>query len=361
MKKQFFSPATMTLICMFVSLFWAHNAQAKPPKPKSLTISACDSYLWTTSSGGSGLTYTNSGTYTYTNTGTNTAWTLHLTINHSTSTILAVNQCGGSYTWPANGQTYTASGTYTKTSLNTSGCTYTQTLNLVISYPVNTNTYITACDSYTWPANGQMYITSGTYTNIVGNPGGCVNTDTLHLTINQSTPTTTLAVAQCEGSFTWPTNGQTYTTSGLYTYSSLNSVGCPYVQQLDLVISKQNQTLGTNLTLTKCNDYSWNGQTYSASGVYTYTTSNPGGCPSVDTLTLTIVSCKIADNSVSIEGENIPKNIQVWVYDLEGRCVYKTQQISDQKIPIQKNGEYPSLLILSANGKTLWQTKYMKE
>ena len=45
-------------------------------------------------------------------------------------------------------------------------------------------TTVSACDSYTWPVNGQKYTTSGTYTNISTNPGGCDHTEKLELTIN---------------------------------------------------------------------------------------------------------------------------------------------------------------------------------
>ena len=45
-------------------------------------------------------------------------------------------------------------------------------------------TTVSACDSYTWPVNGQKYTASGTYTNISINPAGCDHTETLELTID---------------------------------------------------------------------------------------------------------------------------------------------------------------------------------
>ncbi len=48
--------------------------------------------------------------------------------------------------------------------------------------PSSSTTTISACDSYTWAANGTTYTTSGTFTAVTG---GC-NTETLNLTITQS-------------------------------------------------------------------------------------------------------------------------------------------------------------------------------
>ena len=40
--------------------------------------------------------------------------------------------------------------------------------------------------------------------------------------------------------------------------------------------------------VTECDTYSWNGQTYTASGVYTFASTNANGCDSTATLNLTI-------------------------------------------------------------------------
>jgi len=41
-------------------------------------------------------------------------------------------------------------------------------------------------------------------------------------------------------------------------------------------------------TVTVCGSYTWNGQTYDSSGTYTYTTTNVAGCDSIATLALTV-------------------------------------------------------------------------
>ena len=244
---------------------------------------ACDTYSWSVN----GSTYTTSGTYTATSTnaaGCTHTETLNLTINNSTTSTTSATACD-TYTWAANGQTYTSSGTSTATSINAAGCTHTSTLNLTINNSTTSTTSATACDTYTWAANGQTYTTSGTYTATSINAAGCTHIATLNLTINNSTTSTTSATA-CD-TYTWAANGQTYTTSGTYTATSINAAGCTHTATLNLTIN--NSTTSTT-SATACDTYTWaaNGQTYTTSGTYTATSTNAAGCPHTATLNLTI-------------------------------------------------------------------------
>ena len=104
----------------------------------------------------------------------------------------------------------------------------------------NTSTDI-ACDTYTWPVNGIAYINSGTYTDVTSDPTtGCDHTETLVLTINNSTANTTTDVA-CD-SYTWPVNGIAYTNSGTYTdVTSDPTTGCDHTETLNLIVGYSNQ------------------------------------------------------------------------------------------------------------------------
>ncbi len=93
------------------------------------------------------------------------------------------------------------------------------------STSTNTTT-ITACGSYTWANNGQTYTTSGVYT---GTTTNCV-TESLNLTISGSTNVTN--VTECT-SYTWANNGQTYTVSGIYNGTTTACV----LEQLNLTIN----------------------------------------------------------------------------------------------------------------------------
>ena len=140
-----------------------------------------------------------------------------------------------SYTWSVNGTTYSTSGTFTDVSTNPAGCTHTETLNLTINSSTSNSTTQTACDSYTWSVNGTAYSTSGTYTDVSTNANGCDHTETLNLIINSSTSNSTTATA-CD-SYTWSVDGNTYTTSGTYTDVSTNAAGCTHTETINITMN----------------------------------------------------------------------------------------------------------------------------
>ncbi|MBL7773667.1 MAG: fibronectin type III domain-containing protein [Chitinophagaceae bacterium] len=193
---------------------------------------------------------------------------------------LTENVCSNLLPFVWNGQSLNTSGTYDYLSTNTNGCDSLTilTLNVLPSNPPIT-TNVTACDSFTWPANGVTYTLSGTYTATVLNPFGCSQTDTLILTINTSTSNTS-AVSDCLN-YTWLCNNNTYTQSGTYTCTSTNASGCTHTETLLLTLG-----VGNNSTqnITTCVSYTWscNGISYTQSGNYTCI----NGC---DTTTLNLI------------------------------------------------------------------------
>jgi len=89
-----------------------------------------------------------------------------------------------SYLWSVNGVTYTESGTYENSVTTPSGCVHQTELYLTINHSTASTATETACGSYIWAANGNTYTDSGTYTNVTTNASGCTDTDTLNLIIN---------------------------------------------------------------------------------------------------------------------------------------------------------------------------------
>lgn len=89
-------------------------------------------------------------------------------------------------------------------------------------------------------------------------------------------------ITACE-TYNW--NGTTYTNTGTYTRSYINNTGCPSVDTLYLTINR-----GTHLVTraSTCSSYVWNNTTYSTAGTYVRNYTNSVGCPSADTLILTI-------------------------------------------------------------------------
>lgn len=98
--------------------------------------------------------------------------------------ITLTSSIGASYLW-SNGATtqsiiVNSSGNYSVQVTNPNGCSR---LSALTSITVNNNTSnivdITACNSYTWSANNQTYISSGTYTSTVD-----CHTEILNLTLS---------------------------------------------------------------------------------------------------------------------------------------------------------------------------------
>jgi len=147
-----------------------------------------------------------------------------------TTTASSATACD-SYTWAANGTTYTTSGSYTNTTTNTAGSTNVETLTLTINNITTTTSSATACDNYYWSANGETYTTSGSYTNTTTNTAGCPANQVLNLTVTPSFTNTTNTSAV--GTYTWENNGQTYTSSGVYNGTTVNCV----TQVLNLTIT----------------------------------------------------------------------------------------------------------------------------
>ena len=193
---------------------------------------ACDSYTWI-----DGNTYTasnNTATHTLTNVaGCDSVVTLDLTINASAATTETVVNCGA-YTWSVTGTQYVLSGTYSQTLQTVTGCDSVVTLDLTINPDYTKNLNITACDSYTWSANGMTYTTSGTHTEVLQSVAGCDSTVNLNLTIT-SNVTSTEAVESC-GPYTWPADGMVYTATGQYTAVLSTTAGCDSTVTLDLTV-----------------------------------------------------------------------------------------------------------------------------
>lgn len=183
---------------------FVHKMSACAVTYNTITATSCLNY---TTPGGTLLG--TSGTYTEVLTnaaGCDSILTIHLTINQISAGYESTTACN-SYTWPANGMTYTSSGNYTAVLPNSLGCDSTIYLNLTIN-EVASSESITACNSYTWAADGNTYTQSGTYTTIL--PGStCDSLVTLNLTINEydfdsvTNTGTTLVAYMAELSYQW--------------------------------------------------------------------------------------------------------------------------------------------------------------
>ncbi|NVK64804.1 MAG: T9SS type A sorting domain-containing protein [Flavobacteriales bacterium] len=260
----------------------------------TINVAACDSYYWSAN----GNTYTTSGVYTATLTtpqGCDSIVNLNLVVNSSSSATQNATACD-SYFWPVDGNTYTSGGTYFATIPNVSGCDSVITLNLTLKSSSGSTQTVAACNSYTWPTNGMTYTTSGVYTEVFTNAVGCDSVVTLDLSVGYDYNNTEV-ISSCDSYF-WPANGVTYTTSGLYTTSFLTAQGCDSILNLDLTITTSSTA---SVSVTECDLYTWplNGNSYATSGTYFATIPNAAGCDSVVTLNLTILNGSASTENIT--------------------------------------------------------------
>ena len=104
-----------------------------------------------------------------------------------------------------------------------------------------------ACDSYSW--NGQDYTTSGDYTFTTTAANGCDSVVTLHLTILPDAVTVTEVLTICESEFPYAWRGETLTTVGSYSVAE-QYVGttCDSVIY-ELTLQSYVMTLPVNITM----------------------------------------------------------------------------------------------------------------
>ena len=218
--------------------------------------------------------------------------TLHLTIHINSSHADTLTGCD-SLRWNRDLQLYTTDGTYTASYNDDNGCPSTDTLVLTIK-PSSHNPYnVNTCNSFTWlvngdygTGNGNTYTTAGTYVSNYTNASGCTSSDTLHLRLrfSQSLSQTT---HDCD-SFQWVNNGNInkYYTSGTYYSAYMGINGCPSVDTLYLTLGHANAATDYH---TVCDTLLWHDSVYRANTKGPkYVSTNASGCDSTTTLNLTI-------------------------------------------------------------------------
>ena len=191
------------------------------------------------------------------------------------------------YTWAANGQTYTTD--TVDIYINATNDTLF-VLNLSINTPyTNFETVNATRCTYTW--RGHTYNYSGLFSDTVraaANSGLCDSIFNIALVV----PTTEVDnenVRAC-GSYTW--HDSILTNSGIYTDTTyiadtVSGIGCTHVDVLGLSLVT---SLNVVENVENCGNYRWNDTLRTATGTYEYTvTDTAANCDTVHTLNLTII------------------------------------------------------------------------
>ena len=294
----------------------------------NIITAACTNYL---SPSGNHL-YTSSGTFIDTipnSVGCDSIITILLTIYNNTSSILYDTACS-SYLSPSGNHIWTISGIYTDTLQNMNGCDSTITVNLTIG---NTSSLLseTACNGYLSPSGNYYWNSTGIYYDSLVNAIGCDSIITIDLTIHNST-SSIISQTECED-YTSPSGNYTWTVSGTYFDTIMNTSGCDSLITIDLIINNSTDSI---FLVTACNSftspsgyYTWN-----TSGTYFDTISNIVGCDSLITFILTIL-----ENSTSTLNE-----ISCYPYNFNGTTLLNTGTYSDT---IQNYAGCDSLITLN--------------
>ena len=250
------------------------------------SINTCTSFTWINN-----YTYTSdtSNVFFATQSQTNSCDTLHklnLNLLNSPVSHIQIDTCASQYYWIALDSVLTESGIFTASLQNQFGCDSTISLNLNLFQPSYDTISEAACNEFLWTLNGQIYTTSGQYSDTIQNAVGCDSIVVLNLSILPIYSDTTL-VTTCDSYF-WSQTGQNYFSSGYYSDSLLTISGCDSIVTLNLTITHPS---ASSETQTACGSFTWsvNGQVYTTSGQYVDTIPNAVGCDSIITLDLTII------------------------------------------------------------------------
>lgn len=169
---------------------------------------------------------------------------------------------------------------------NRYGCDSTIHLILHVNHNTVTNLYHTICDDqlpYAW--DGLTFTEAGTLHRSLSRDNGADSIIYHHLTVHPTYHNDT-TVAICQGD-AFSFCGTSHNTPGTYTYPLTSMHQCDSIETLVLAVNPI-YTTTTRDTTCSSDNYTFNGQQLTASGLYTETLTSSQGCDSTVNLTLTV-------------------------------------------------------------------------
>lgn len=207
-------------------------------------------------------------------------------------TTFSVTACGA-YGTPG-GQYITTSQTVVETIPNAVGCDSVLTIHITINKNSSVIYNIDACDSFVSPSGNNTWYSSGLYTETFPNSVGCDSVEQFYLNIG-TTSNTQLTISSCE-SYTSPSTKYTWTSTGLYRDTLNSQEGCDSILIIDLTIHNKETTTRFD---TACVTFtSPGGQVLTQSGTYFDTMSTVYGCDSF--ITIELVINQVSDTTLTV-------------------------------------------------------------
>jgi gliding motility-associated-like protein len=208
-----------------------------------------------------------------------------LTVFPPLSQTVDLTICQGT-TFVFNDNLISTSGTYTDTLTSVAGCDSIVTLELTVTPALSDTIQVSICNGTTYNFNGVSLANSGTYTSFVSTAAGCDSLVVLELTVNP-VPSVTIQETICEGK-TFPFNGSVLSTAGTYADTLTSYLGCDSIVMLELTVSP---ALTETITDTICegSTLNFNGILVGVTGTYIFSLSNASGCDSTVTLVLSVL------------------------------------------------------------------------
>ncbi len=267
-----------------------------------------------------GEVYTNAGNYTKTfqsQGGCDSTVTLHLTVHQTYDIQLSEAICEGEF-YVFGTSNYTTSGFYAQQLVSMYGCDSLVSLDLTVLSPGNDEVYKTICEGDVFEFGNTEYSQPGTYNTTITTSGGCQSVVMLHLSAAPS-PLVTMEESICEGeSFMF--QGETLTTSGIYTYEYPAANGCDSTIILTLDVYSNNPQVTLNETICEGESFMMAGVAYTIAGSYQTTIPTQSGCgDSTIVLNLNVEPTATTINANICEGQSY--SIGGQSYNLSGTYV----------------------------------------
>ena len=278
----------------------------KPTKTATITINKCSNevpFIWNGQSLNIGGTYTN--TQAAAN-GCDSTTTLTFIVKPTKTAAIAISKCSNTLPFAWNGQSLNNAGTYTNTQTSSNGCDSTTTLTFTVLPGASATVNVSVCSNavpYIW--NGQSLSSSGIFTNTQPGPGGCDSVTTLNFTI-KPTKAVSISISKCSNEVPFVWNGQSLNIGGTYTNTQTGSNGCDSTTTLTFIVKP---TKTATITINKCSNevpFIWNGQSLNIGGTYTNTQAAANGCDSTTTLTFIVKPTKTAAIAISKCSNTLP-------------------------------------------------------